>query len=129
MMSRQKDLRLLQTIKGNYVSEEDKKKATYLKFDPETLTFSTISEPNSIKEIKELNKSAVASSGDCRAKSIPGRKRDKELWTRAIALYKEGKKQCEIAKELGVCAATISRWITKYKEATLYDTSRVGDVG
>ncbi|MGA2408432.1 MAG: AAA family ATPase [Bacteroidales bacterium] len=129
MMSRQKDLRVLQIIKGNYVSEEDKKKTIYLKFDPETLTFSIILEPTPIKIIKELNESAVASSGESRAKNKPGRKRDNELWTRAIALYKEGKKQCEIAKELGVCAATISRWITKYKEATLYDTSRVGEVG
>jgi len=41
---------------------------------------------------------------------------------------KEGK-QCEIAKEPGLSTATISRGIKKYKECTLYDTSKVGDIG
>ncbi len=132
MMSRQKDLRALQIIKGNYVSEEDKKKSIFLKFDPETLTFSIVSETISIKEINEtseLNKSAVASSRGSRTKSKPGRKRDDKLWSKAVTLYKEDKKQCEIAEELNVSTGTISRWINKYRESTVYDTSKVGDIG
>ena len=118
------DIKIISIVKGNYLSETDKNKKIFLKFDPQTLLRRECE-----YETKKPLKSSIASSGDCSTKSKPGRKRDKELWARAIALYKEGKKQCEIAKELGVCAATISRWITKYKEATLYDTSKVGEVG
>ena len=122
-------LRTLTIEKSNNISEEKIGKPLYLEMDNDTMTFYTVPEPKSTNDKNANIKSAVASSGECRVKSIPGRKRDKELLKRAIALYKEGKKQCEIAKELGVCAATISRWINQYKEATLYDTSRVGDVG
>ena len=107
-MSRQKDLRLLQITKGIYINEEDKKKSIFLKFDPETRTVSPVSEPISIKENKEIVESDIASSGSCRAKSVPGRKRDPIKWSQVIKLFKEGKKQCEMADEVGVSTGTIS---------------------
>ena len=115
--------------KSNNISDDKIGKPMYLGFDSDTLTFSVVTEPKLLKDKKVISESAVASSGDSRAKSKPGRKRDKELWARTIALFKEGKMQCEIAKVLKVSTATISRLIKKFKEATLYDTSRVGEVG
>jgi DNA invertase Pin-like site-specific DNA recombinase len=97
--------------------------------DNDTMTFYTVPEPKATKDkINSIGSAHASGWGSSREKK-PGRKRDAVLWSRAVALYKEGKKQCEIAVELNVSTGTISRWIKKYKEATFYDTSRVGDVG
>jgi hypothetical protein len=121
-------LRTLSIEKSNNISDDKIGKPIYLKFDPETLTFSVVTEPTLIKDKKVFNESAIASGSGSSSKSKPGRKRDPEIWAKVIKLYKEGKKQREIAKEVKKSPAMISRYINKYKECTLYDTSKVGDV-
>jgi KaiC/GvpD/RAD55 family RecA-like ATPase len=118
------NMKIISIVKGNYLSETDKSKKVYAKLDPQTLV---CKECEYVKPIQSAQ-SAISSSGGSRSESKPGRKRDSKLWAQAVKLYKEGKKQCDIAREVGVCAATISRWIDKYKKCTVYDTSKVGDV-
>jgi archaellum biogenesis ATPase FlaH len=122
-------LRTLTIEKSNNISDDKIGKPTYLKFDPETLAYSVIEEPKISKDKKITYESGFVSGSGFNRGSKPGRKRDQDKWAQFVKLRQEGEKQNEIAKLLNVCPATISRWEKKYREATLYDTSRVGDVG
>lgn len=125
MLSIVNDQHQLTIAKGNYVNREDKKLPIYLNFDDNTLTFSKTDGPTKPKEIDE---SDIASSGGCRDKSKPGRKRDPKLWSEAIKLHKEGVPQVEIAQRVGKDKSTICKWLKAYEKATTYDTDKVGDV-
>jgi archaellum biogenesis ATPase FlaH len=130
MLSKDKTgLRTLTIEKSNNISDDKIGIPTYLKFDPETLTYSVIEEPKNSKDKKITYESGLVSGSGINRGSKPGRKRDQDKWAQFVKLRQEGKKQNEIAKLLNVCPATISRWEKKYREATFYDTSKVGNVG
>ena len=99
--------RILQIVKGNYVTEEFKKQQIHLKFDPVTLTFErlTITENDDYDYIKTRKK--VFSTKQKRR----GRKTDYSKVAKAKVMYKEGKTQQEITKYFRVNKSTISRWL------------------
>jgi len=127
MLSIVNDQHQLSIAKGNYVSREDKKTPLYLNFNSDALTFSRAEGPAKPPATAEND---IPSSGCSSAEIKPGRKTDMALYNQTIQLFKEGKRQVEIAKIVGRDKSTISKWIKKYRseQRPQYDTSLVGDV-
>ena len=101
----------LYIVKGNYVSEEDKKNVIFLDFDPRTLTYSKTDMLYQVgKDIPKQTKQ--------------GRKRDPELVAKALRLRNEGFSQEEIAAVVKRHKSTVSRWFKNLG----YDPSSVEPV-
>jgi archaellum biogenesis ATPase FlaH len=101
----------LHLAKGNYVSNEDKEKITYLSFNPLTLTFATIFDYQVVEDYEEVNNTPALGSG---RKTRPGKQKDMKLYNQAINLYKEGMPQVKIAKIVKRDKSTICKWIKNY---------------
>jgi len=91
--------RVISIIKGNYVSEEDKKKSLLLSFDHDTRTFEKADGNFTLPEVSKKK----------------GRQVDMKLVEEALKLKNEGKRLEEIGKILGKNKSTISRWFKNLK--------------
>ena len=107
-------LRKLSIVKGNYVSEAEKRKPLILTFDEDSLTYS-----RSDEQFVEI------ASPDCK-KQKPGRKSDPVRDAKIMELHRAGVKQVDIAKEVGMDKSSISRIIKQNK--ILFDTDEIGPV-
>ncbi len=117
------NIRRLVSVKGNYLTEEEKKNTLVMEFDPTTLTYKTIDEKSPV-DLTDKNQFGIVSS------RRQGRKENAELEemkSKARQLYKEGWTLEKIGKELGRDKSTISRWFSDDK-GPQYDTSKVGVV-
>ena len=94
-------IRHLSIVKGNYVSEEDKKNIIFLDFDPNTLTYSKTD------MIYQVGK-------DIPKQTKQGRKRDPELVAKALKLRNDGYTLEEIASVVKKDKSTVSRWFKKF---------------
>lgn len=115
--------RWITIIKSNNLSDDKKNKQNYLKFDPETLTYSAaVAEPKKegIASPKETKKESKETKGK------PGRKMDQQKLYEARRLRQEGKTEEEIGKILGKDKSTICRWFRKYPTYDL--TKDYGDL-
>ena len=95
--------RKLKIVKGNYVSDEDKRVSYELVFDPDTLTYSRSS-------------IIVDDASPVVEKQKPGRKTDMEKVQIVLKLKREGLTGAVISKRTGIHAATVSRWLKKYRD-------------
>ena len=93
-------IRHLSIVKGNYVSEEDKKNIIFLEFDTHTLTF------RKTKMMHEVGK-------DIPKQTKQGRKRDHELVALARELHDKGYSYEKIAKAVGRNKSTVWKWFNK----------------
>jgi len=115
----------LSLVKGNYLSNVDKEKTTYLSFNPSTLTFSTISD---YQVVEETEQGYQASGSFSSRKSRPGRQKDMTLYNQAIKLYKDDIPQVEIAKIVHRDKSTVCKWLKQFKNRIPYDFSKVDDI-
>jgi KaiC/GvpD/RAD55 family RecA-like ATPase len=115
----------LSLVKGNYLSDVDKEKTTYLSFNPSTLTYSTIFDYQVVEETEKGNQASGLFSS---SKNRLGRQKDMNLYNKAIKLDSEGMSQVKIAKIVGRDKSTVCKWLKQFKNRIPYDFSKVDEV-
>jgi KaiC/GvpD/RAD55 family RecA-like ATPase len=102
------NVKTLIIVKGNYVSEDVKKRKMLLEFNPETLCHTVVTDDSLKKEIEDQlnNPESVARKGNGKLDLLK-----EQAWQ----LSQEGKSQAEIMKVVGRSKATVSKWLNNHK--------------
>lgn len=118
------NMKIISIVKGNYLSETEKSKQIFLKFDPLTL----LCKEYEYEQPVQSSQSNIASGSFSSRNNRPGRQKDMKLFNQAIKLDSEGMTQVEIAKIVQRDKSTVCKWLKEFKNRKPYDFSKVDDV-